>query len=82
MTVPAATMSVHTAESASSIVRAMRMSHHGRQQWLGIVCSPADAAGALTPQPSVDAMIAEAEAHLVACGIGHGALQITLFFEL
>jgi hypothetical protein len=69
-------------ESASSVVRAMRTSHHGRQQWLGIVCAPADAAGALTPQPSVDAMIAEAEAHLVACGIGHGALQITLFFEL
>ena len=69
-------------DPASSVVRAMRTSHHGHQQWLGIVCSPADAAGALTPQPSVDAMIAEAEAHLVACGISHGALQITLFFEL
>ena len=75
-------MPIQETDPASSIVRAMRTSNHGRQQWLGIVCHPPDAAGTLAPQPSADAVIAEAEAHLIACGIAHGALQITLFFEL
>lgn len=64
-----------------AVVRATRMLREGRWQWLGLIASPAEAAGQLDPQPTAAELVQAAEYQLAACGV-RGAAQITLFLEL